>query len=197
MSKPKNPLTETTDNEMPNAAPMRTSVAKSFAERLDELNALDEVGGNYSDRSNNARLIIHEMKVAEYAKKCPVDKDDPAMIAERSGWYLAECAANNVKPSPAGYASALGVTRKVFQNWLGGETKLPEASLKELQRSYGIMDALMNDYVLNGYIDKVTAIHLMKNGFGYSDDPKNNEIKPIDDEKSPEEIAAAYKDLPS
>ena len=198
MSKPKNPLTETTDNEMPNAAPMRTNITQSFAERLDALNALDfDAKLNTANRADNARVIIHEIKVAELAKKHPVEKDDPAAIAERSGWYFAECAANNVKPSIAGYASALGCGRKTLQNWLNGETKVPEASLKELQRAYGIIDALMNDYLLNGYIDKVAAFFIMKNGLNYKDDPKDGDIKPIDEEKTPEEIAAAYKDLPS
>lgn len=65
-------------------------------------------------------------------------------------------------------------------------------------RAYDVLEALWEDYMLNGKINPVSGIFLGKNNFGYADKqeyvltPNNSAIQ----ERNIEEIEAKYAELP-
>lgn len=96
---------------------------------------------------------------------------EPEQVEERSKEYIKICAKNNMKPSVAGYALALGIDRGYLWGIVNGKysTKHPDATLDTLKRFYTFLNAQMEDWMQNGKINPVSGIFLMKNNLGYKD----------------------------
>ena len=113
-------------------------------------------------------------------------------------WKIASLFTDNLKTigtialSVAG--SAIGVTRQTFNRWCVGKERGQSHSIY-IQRVRNIMEEMMEDYMLNGKINPVSGIFLMKNNFGYTDKSEvvltpNN---PLGEEAiAPEELERKY-----
>lgn len=139
----------------------------------------------------NSRFIRNAMLVAGLP---PIDISDEKQVEERIVWYFDHCAQEDVKPTMAGLALALGVDATTVTSWKREEYRAATHS-PVIKRAYGIMHALWQDYMQNGKINPVAGVYLGANMFGYQN--TNNVV--IQQEHSEPEIPrealeAKYRD---
>lgn len=124
-----------------------------------------------------------------------IDTSDIEQVKERCEWYFQRCIDDDVRPTVAGLSNALGITRQTFHRWCVGEGR-GETHTAFAQRIRNIMEEMMEDYMLNGKINPVSGIFLMKNNFGYTD--KSEVVltpnTPLGEETPPEVLCQKYLD---
>lgn len=98
----------------------------------------------------------------------PLDISDPVAVEERINWYFNHCIECDIKPGVAGLCGALGIDRQTFYQWTVGQTRA-DTHTNLAKRARYILENLMEQYVMNGKINPVSGIFLMKNHFGYAD----------------------------
>ena len=115
-------------------------------------------------------------------------------IGERFLWYLDVCEEYDDRPTVEGFALASGYSRSHLFRALHGEYKsVPEESVNTLKRVWDMLNQMMAQYMVDGHLNPVTAIFLLKNNFGYKDQTETVVMKKDPYESgSPEEIAQRY-----
>lgn len=121
-----------------------------------------------------------------------IDNNDPIQVKERTTEYFSICAKNDMKPTVAGYAFALGVDRRTLWQWVSGVTHKSTEVKDIIKKAYEMLNIMMEDYMHNGKINPVSGIFLMKNNFGYTDKQEvvvtpNNPLGETTDQKALEE----------
>lgn len=106
-----------------------------------------------------------------------VNLHDGEEVKKRLNEYFGLMAENDMKPTVAGMAMALGTTRQTL--WaiknnqpMGGYGNLPNMPHEVtdlIKKAYLLMENLWESYMLNGKINPVSGIFLGKNNFGYQD----------------------------
>lgn len=126
-----------------------------------------------TDPGDNSKYLLVSMKFAGLPK---VDLNNPAEVEERLNAFFQINAENDMKPTIAGMGLALGIDRRRLWEIKNGVAKggltpyeLPTATLDSIKRAYEIVENLMENYMMNGKINPVSGIFLMKNNFGYQD----------------------------
>ena len=116
---------------------------------------------------DNTKYLTHNMELYALSK---VDLDSVEQVEDRSMEYFQICAKNDMKPSVAGYALALGYSRAYVWELCNKphENKKPEV-IDTIKRVMEALTAQMEDYMQNGKINPVSGIFLMKNNMGYQD----------------------------
>lgn len=95
-----------------------------------------------------------------------IDTGDRKQVEERIMWYFQYCIDHDIKPGVAGLCLALGITRQAWALWGNGTTR----DYQDLvAKSRMVMESIMEQYMLQGKINPVTGIFLLKNNFGYAD----------------------------
>lgn len=112
---------------------------------------------------DNTKYLTNAMRIANLPK---IDTNDTAQLQARIEEYFNICAEDDMKPSVAGLALAIGVDRRRLWEWSQGEKS---DRMDTIKRAYAVLDLMMNDYMQNGKINPVSGIFLMKNNFGYQD----------------------------
>lgn len=115
---------------------------------------------------DNRKFISNALKVAELPG---IDTNNPGQVAERVKEYFILSAENDVKPSYAGLALALGVDRMSLYNWVNGMVNKPKEVVDIVKKAVTVLNMQMEDYMQNGQINPVSGIFLMKNNLGYKD----------------------------
>lgn len=145
---------------------------------------------------DNSRYLRHALDSYNLP---PIDISDINQVQGRIDWYFDHCAADDMKPSVSGLCLALGINRDTLYSWSNGETRKSTHS-EPVKRARAILEALWEDYMLNGKINPVAGIFLGKNNFGYTD-KQELEIAPknpmTDGLHTPEEIEEVYNELPT
>lgn len=139
----------------------------------------------------NARYIRNAMLITGLP---PIDISDEKQVEERIMWYFGHCAEQDIKPSMAGLALALGVDATTVTSWRREEYRAATHS-PVIKRAYGIMHALWQDYMQNGKINPVVGVYLGANMFGYQN--TNNVViqqEHSEPEISREALEAKYRD---
>lgn len=141
-----------------------------------------------TEPGDNTKYLNHSLKLAALPA---IDIKNAEQIGERITEYFTICAEDDMKPSVAGLAVAVGVDRKTIWQWSVGE-KSDRSNL--IKRAYALLDLQMNNYMQNGKINPVSGIFLMKNHFGYTDKQEvvvtpNN---PLGEQKTNEELEQKY-----
>ena len=77
-----------------------------------------------------------------------VDTSDPKAIEERIMWYWDRCMENNMKPTVAGMAASLGVSRMTLWDWHAGNQR-PE-NYDIIESAYNTLEQLWEMYMMNG-----------------------------------------------
>jgi DNA-binding XRE family transcriptional regulator len=113
----------------------------------------------------NTKYLNHNLQLSLLPA---IDTADEKQVASRIVEYFQICGENDMKPSMAGLALAIGVSRQTLWNWSTGETRGNE-HLDLIKKAVQMLDAQMVDYMQNGKINPVAGIFLMKNSFGYKD----------------------------
>lgn len=124
-----------------------------------------------------------------------IDKDDPQQIIDRIDEYYQFCYDNDMKPDMANLSLALGVNRSTLWKWEHGiESNKPIEVREALTQAREINESLLTQFMMNGKINPIPAIFLLKNNHGYTDQqevviaPKN----PLGDAESAERIKQKY-----
>lgn len=125
----------------------------------------------------------------------PIDTNNAEEVAIRLGEYFTICGKNEMKPSVAGMAMALGTNRGTLWEWVTTGRKGTEVT-DTLKRGYQLLNQMMEDYMQNGQINPVAGIFLMKNNFNYRDQQEmvltpNN---PLGEQRNAEELRQKYLD---
>lgn len=106
-----------------------------------------------------------------------VNLHDGEEVKKRLNEYFGLMAENDMKPTVAGMAMALGTTRQTLWSIknnqpMGGYGNLPNMPHEVtdlIKKAYLLMENLWESYMLNGKINPVSGIFLGKNNFGYQD----------------------------
>ena len=146
-----------------------------------------------TEPGENTRYIHHSLQIARLPK---IDMTDALQVNKRVFEYFEICENNDMKPSVAGLALALGVDRSYL--WMlrtGAKGKNPDV-VNTLKRAVDILDQQMNDYMQNGKINPVSGIFLMKNNFGYQDKTEVvvTPSAPLGDQSDENKLAERYND---
>lgn len=140
---------------------------------------------------DNAKYTAHNLML--YRLK-PVSFESAEEVAERTETYFDICNQNDMKPSVAGYALSLGISRQELWNIVSGRRVKPDAVVDLLKRAYLVLNAQMEDYMQNGKINPVSGIFLMKNSFQYQDKQEIQVSANQGDAESPDQLASKYAD---
>lgn len=139
---------------------------------------------------DNARYLRHSLTMLDLPA---IDISDPVQVEMRIRQYFEQCVSSDMKPTVSGMALALGVDRKTLYDWSRGNYRDVTHS-PIVKKAMNVLDALWEDYMMNGKINPVSGIFLGKNHFGYTDKqeivvkPEN----PLGEQKSPDEIKQRY-----
>ena len=141
--------------------------------------------GENARRVRIARVLMSKPKF---------DLSSAESISERFLWYLEVCEQFDDRPTVEGFALASGYTRVMLWKVLHGEVKsVPAESVNTLKRIWDMLQQMMTQYMVDGHLNPVTAIFLLKNNFGYRDQTETVVVKkdPYED-GDPQEIARRY-----
>lgn len=144
-----------------------------------------------AEPGDNARYIRHNMMLYNLD---PLSLDDAEEVKERTQTYFEICAENDMKPSVAGYALALGIDRTTLWKIVNGIVVKPDAVRNALKRPYLVLNAQLEDYMQNGKVNPVTGIFLSKNHFAYQDKQEIEVAARQDETESPEQIEQKIRD---
>lgn len=144
-----------------------------------------------AEPGDNAKYTRHNLMLFQLA---PISFEDEAETAERTATYFDICSQNDMKPSVAGYALALGISRVELWNLVTGKRVKPAGVINVLKRAYYMLNAQLEDYMQNGKVNPVTGIFLSKNHFAYQDKQEIEVAAKQDAESSPEQLAQKYAD---
>lgn len=140
---------------------------------------------------DNTKYLTHALKSWDLPKIC---MNDPEAVRERSIMYLQSCADDDMKPTITGYANYLGISRQELHNIANG-TRGNGSAIEIIRQVKGIIEEQMETYMMNGKINPVSGIFLLKNNFQNYVDKQELEVKasPIE-EADKERIAQNYAD---
>ena len=136
----------------------------------------------------NARRV----RIARVLMSKPrVDTSSVEAVNERFLWYLTVCEQFDDRPTVEGFALSTGYDRNSLRRIKDGETKsVPEEVRITLKRVWDMLNQMMTQYMVDGHLNPVTAIFLLKNNFGYKDQTETVVVKKDPYETGdPEEIA--------
>lgn len=130
----------------------------------------------------------------ELMSKPKVDTSSVDAVNERFLWYLDVCEKYDDRPTVEGFALATGYDRSSVRRMKDGEVKsVPDEVRSSLKRVWDMLNQMMTQYMVDGHLNPVTAIFLLKNNFGYKDQTETVVVKQDPYESGdPEEIARKY-----
>lgn len=113
----------------------------------------------------NQKTLSLSIQLASLPK---IDLDDYQLVQSRIGDYFNLAMEAGSKPSLAGLALALGVERNTILNWASGVNR-PSTYGDLILRAKTIIEEQLETGIVNGEVNPVGAIFVMKNNFGYKD----------------------------
>lgn len=142
-----------------------------------------------TEPGDNRKFILHSLRLAELQR---VNLASTEEVTQRIMTYFEMCAEDDMKPSVAGLALAMGTDRRYLWEIREGKKGKNQGVADALKKAMQILDLQMVDYMQNGKINPVSGIFLMKNNFGYTDQQEvvltpNNPLGEIKDTKELEE----------
>jgi len=114
---------------------------------------------------DNTKFLSHAMQIMNLP---PIDRRDPEQVRARLHLYFELCVENDVKPTVKGFLNALKLPRTTLWEWKQGNFRA-ETHQAIILEAYDMLEALWEDYMMNGKINPVSGIFLGKNNFGYQD----------------------------
>lgn len=142
---------------------------------------------------DNSRYLTHSLMVQAMP---PIDTTDPEQVRSRIREYFTLCAEHEMKPTVTGFRMALRVPKTTLWEWKQGSYRAGTHQAIILE-AYDMLEALWEDYMMNGKINPVSGIFLGKNHFGYTDKQEyvvtpNTEYREVDAKV----IEEKYAELP-
>lgn len=123
---------------------------------------------------DNAKFMRVNMVLFNMEK---IELTDIEAVQNRLNEYFALYAENDMKPTVAGMAMALGLDRRQLwairndqpANGQGYKYALPQGVSDSIKKAYILMENLWESYMNSGKINPVSGIFLGKNNYGYQD----------------------------
>lgn len=137
-----------------------------------------------------SRFIRHSLW-SYYAE--PIDLNDPKQVERRIGEYFDHCMEDDMKPTVMGICNSLGISRATFHEWCTGGRR-GGAYVDIIKKAKDFLEEMMESYMVNGKVNPVTGIFLLKNNFGYRDQ-QEVVLKPtmeLGEQTSPEDLQQKY-----
>ena len=119
-------------------------------------------------------------------------------VTKRIEEYFVICAEDDMKPSVAGLALAMDITKEyLWEIRVGRKGKNPEVA-NTIKKAMQLLDLQMVDYMQNGKINPASGIFLAKNMFQYKDtqDVVLTPNSPLQTDNNPVDSASKYNSLP-
>lgn len=147
-----------------------------------------------TEPGDNMKFLSHALAVRNMPA---IDTSDPVQVKQRIDDYFALCVAHDIKPSVKGFLNALRVAKSTLWEWKNGGYRAGTHQ-QIICEAYDVLEALWEDYMMNGKINPVSGIFLGKNNFGYADKQEyvltpNQQQLSVEDVKA---ISAKYEELP-
>lgn len=147
-----------------------------------------------TEPGDNSKFLSHALAIRAMPE---IDTRDPVQVKQRINDYFALCAANDVKPSVKGFLNSLRVAKSTLWEWRQGNFRAGTHQ-QIICEAYDVLEALWEDYMMNGKINPVSGIFLGKNNFGYQDKQEyvltpNQQQITVEDVKL---IESKYEELP-
>lgn len=157
--------------------------------------------GMLTEPGDNSKYLTVSMQLANLSE---IDLRNAEQVRDRINEYFTIHADNDMKPTVAGLALALGngITRQTlwaiktdsYTSSKPYKSALPPQTTDLIKKAYFMMENLWENYMQNGKINPVSGIFLGKNNYGYQDKTEyvitpNN---PLGDAENPEDIAKRY-----
>ena len=145
-----------------------------------------------AEPGDNTKFLSHALAIRNMP---PIDTRDPDQVKQRISDYFTLYVEHDIKPSVKGFLNSLRVAKSTLWEWKTGGFRAGthQAIICE---AYDVLEALWEDYMMNGKINPVSGIFLGKNNFGYQDKQEYvltpNQQNTVD----PETIEAKYDELP-
>ena len=146
------------------------------------------------DPGDNTNFLSHALAVRNMP---PIDTSDPIQVKQRIDDYFNLCVQHDIKPSVKGFLNALRVAKSTLWEWKTGGFRAGTHQAIILE-AYDVLEALWEDYMMNGKINPVSGIFLGKNNFGYQD-KQEYVLTPNQQQITPEDvklIESKYDELP-
>lgn len=100
----------------------------------------------------------------------PINTDSAEEVMQRINEYLVYCIEHDMKPDMSGMALSLGVSRKTLWAWENGhESNKPVGVRNALKKGREMSETIMTQMMQVGKLNPVTAIFLLKNNHGFTD----------------------------
>ncbi len=143
-----------------------------------------------TDPGDNSKYLNHNLQIASLPS---IDTADEKQVEKRIYEYFQICSQNDMKPSMAGLALAIGVSRSTLWEWSVGNVR-SSTHFDTIKKAVQMLDAQMVDYMQNGKINPVSGIFLMKNSFGYKDQQEVvvTPNSPLGEQRDPEALRDEY-----
>lgn len=140
-----------------------TDIVKAKRKRPDRTEALTP----HYEPGEMSTMIIHALELSKMGK---VDMHDPEAVERRVDEAFMYMIQHDMKPTIESVALAFGTNRMTMWRWKEGiETNIPEASRYAIKRAYTLTNQLLTQTMVDGKINPIPAIFLLKNNHGYKD----------------------------
>lgn len=114
-----------------------------------------------------SRMISNALALSKMGK---IDMHDPEAVERRVDEAFMFMIEHDMKPTIESVALAFGTNRTTMWRWREGvESSLPEASRNAIKRAYTLTNQLLTQTMVDGKINPIPAIFLLKNNHDYKD----------------------------
>lgn len=138
----------------------------------------------------NSRMTNVMVKVASLPK---INLNNANEIYDRAMQYFNICIEEGIKPTQEGIASALKITRWTFSAWVTGKTDKPKEIREVLSWIHSTLEALTMQMMVEGQIQPIPALFVLKNNYGYTNDEVDMEVKESKEKVDIASIKAKYE----
>lgn len=132
-------------------------------------------------------LKVKSGEVRTYTQHCvrvgmlpKASLQQPNGIRENTQAYLDICLEDDMKPTFAGYCNALGHSHTIIKDAISGVIPCPVETREMLSRMLVLLTAETEQFMVDGKINPVAGIFLMRNHMGYTND-ETLTIRKVDD----------------
>ena len=141
-----------------------------------------------------SQMIQHALDLSKMGK---VNMHDPEAVERRVDEAFMYMIEHDMKPTIESVAHAFGVNRSTLWKWREGvESSLPLESRNAIKRAYTLTNQLLTQTMVDGKINPIPAIFLLKNNHDYKDQTDvvvtpNNPLQDLDADQARKRLVDA------